>query len=302
MRKSHSRATLLSVAFIVLAVPLVVKAEANRTWVSGTGDDQNPCSRTSPCKTFAGAILQTVVGGEISVLDPGGFGAVNIQKSVTIDGGGHRGSILATQVNGVIVNLTLASDAAKTVRLRNLFINGMSNGKNGVKFQAGRRLFIDDVLIDGFDDHGILVEPMTARLFVNDTTIRAIGKSGIHVAPLGNTPDVAVAVNRTNLTGTFHALNVGRGSRVVIRDSTLAGNRQGFIVEKGEVTAVNCVLSENLIAINSRDKSVVRLSLVTVVNNEEGLKAANGGEIISFKNNVIHGNRTDGAPTSTIAP
>src|SRR5260370_6377410 len=83
----------------------VVSAQAQRTWVSGVGDDVNPCSRTAPCKTFAGAIFKTAPGGEIDVLDPGSFGAVTITKAITIDGGGGIiAGITASAVNGIIVN------------------------------------------------------------------------------------------------------------------------------------------------------------------------------------------------------
>src|SRR3954470_15467436 len=93
---------------------------ATRTWVSGVGDDANPCSRTAPCKTFAGAISKTAAGGEIDVIDPGGFGTVTITKSITIDGQGTMASILASATNGINVN----AGAGDTVILRNLSING----------------------------------------------------------------------------------------------------------------------------------------------------------------------------------
>src|SRR5712691_3114554 len=80
---------------ITLAFSALAQAQATRTWVSGVGDDANPCSRTAPCKTFAGAISKTAACGEISVLDPGGFGAVTITKSITIDGDGTLAGILA---------------------------------------------------------------------------------------------------------------------------------------------------------------------------------------------------------------
>src|SRR5437870_8198838 len=97
-------------------------AQATRTWVSGVGDDLNPCSRTAPCKTFAGAISKTAAGGEIDVIDPGGFGTLTITKSITIDGGIGSGwaSILAAGTNGIIVNASSTS----VVTLRNLSING----------------------------------------------------------------------------------------------------------------------------------------------------------------------------------
>src|SRR5436309_12145423 len=76
-------------------------AQASRTWVSGVGDDANPCSRTAPCKTFAGAISKTAAGGEINCLDSGGFGAVTIIKSMTILCQGVVGGVLASSVNGI---------------------------------------------------------------------------------------------------------------------------------------------------------------------------------------------------------
>src|SRR5438477_8904970 len=91
-----------------LFVPLIASqpahAQATRTWVSGVGDHANPCSRTAPCKTFAGAISKTAAGGEIDALDPGGFGAVTITKAIKIDGGGSLAGVLVSGTNGIIVN------------------------------------------------------------------------------------------------------------------------------------------------------------------------------------------------------
>jgi hypothetical protein len=115
-----------------------VGAQATRTWVSGVGDDVNPCSRTAPCKTFAGAISKTAAGGEISVLDPAGFGAVTITKAITIDGSsaGEQAGILAALVNGIIVN----AGVNDVVTLRNLSINGAGNGLDGICNLAGNQV------------------------------------------------------------------------------------------------------------------------------------------------------------------
>src|SRR5215218_9237664 len=131
-------------------------AQATRTWVSGVGDDVNPCSRTAPCKTFAGAISKTAKDGEISVLDPGGYGAVTITKSIYINGthGAGYGSILASLVNGVNINITDVNDIRKSVRLRALDINGASTGVNGVSILAANHVFIEDSVIDGFTGDG----------------------------------------------------------------------------------------------------------------------------------------------------
>src|SRR6266705_2857331 len=113
---------LLLPAALSLCVAAVASAQATRTWVSGVGDDVIPCSRTAPCKTFAGAISKTAAGGEIDALDPGGFGAVTITKAITIDGGGGQvASVLASGTNGIIVQ----AGASDVVTLRNLRINGV---------------------------------------------------------------------------------------------------------------------------------------------------------------------------------
>src|SRR6195256_882154 len=104
MRKFRFALNILGIAVFSLTISSVAQAQANRTWVSGVGDDANPCSRTAPCKTFAGAISKTAAGGEISVLDPGGFGSVTITKAMTIDGDGTLAGILSATVNGIVVN------------------------------------------------------------------------------------------------------------------------------------------------------------------------------------------------------
>src|SRR5438105_14967695 len=104
---SKLRFTIQTLAFVAftLALSSLAHAQATRTWVSGVGDDANPCSRTAPCKTFAGAISKTFINGEIDVLDPGGYGTLTITKSITIDGGSTFASVLASGVNGIIVNV-----------------------------------------------------------------------------------------------------------------------------------------------------------------------------------------------------
>src|SRR5215216_2204225 len=127
MNKLRFAFTALAFIAFTLAVSSGAQAQATRTWVSGVGNDANPCSRTAPCKTFAGAISKTADGGEIDCLDPGGFGTVTITKSLVIDGthGAGFGSILASGTTGVNVNDSLtAAPMTKIVRLRNLSING----------------------------------------------------------------------------------------------------------------------------------------------------------------------------------
>src|SRR3954470_6852930 len=118
MNKSRFQIALVCAAVVFGAASL--HAQATRTWVSGVGDDVNPCSRTAPCKTFAGAISKTAEGGEIDALDPAGYGTVTIAKAITVDGGTGSGwaSVLNSSTNGFNINVTV-NPAASVVILRN---------------------------------------------------------------------------------------------------------------------------------------------------------------------------------------
>src|SRR2546428_3627036 len=128
----------LATTALVVGFSTVAHAQASRTWVSGVGDDANPCSRTAPCKTFAGAISKTAPSGEINVLDPGGFGAVTITKSITIRSDHIEAGVLVSGTNAIIIN---APDTDKVV-LEGLDIEGLGTGLNGVRFLAGKELYI----------------------------------------------------------------------------------------------------------------------------------------------------------------
>src|SRR5216684_307952 len=117
-----SKMNLLKLLTLVLLGTTFGYAQASRTWVSGVGDDANPCSRTTPCKTWAGAISKTAPGGEIDALDPGGFGAVTITKAITLDGGGGQvASVLVAGTNGIVVQAA----ANDVVTIRNLRLDGL---------------------------------------------------------------------------------------------------------------------------------------------------------------------------------
>src|SRR5258705_138020 len=152
MAKFRSRSLFLAMALTVAAT--AAHAQATRTWVSGVGDDVNPCSRTAPCKTFAGAISKTASGGIIDALDPGGYGAVTITKPMTIEGNGTLASVLSSGVNGIIVNIT--SGTNRNVVLRNILIDGsgVTLGLNGIRFIAGDSLLVQDCYIKSYSAAG----------------------------------------------------------------------------------------------------------------------------------------------------
>lgn len=204
---------------ITLTLASLAQAQATRTWVSGVGDDANPCSRTAPCRSFAGAISKTALGGEISVLDSGGFNAVTITKSITIDGTGMLASILATSINGITINITNPNDSARSVRLRGLSLNGAGSGLNGINVVAANTVSIEDCVIDGFTANGINVTAGGA--FVRNTTIRNNKVAGINVTGRSQVAitDVSVVFNGTGL--------VGGSSIVSFNNIVLYGNTTG---------------------------------------------------------------------------
>src|SRR5437660_9462204 len=186
MRTSRLVLNLLTIAVLTLAAASLTHAQATRTWVSDVGDDVNPCSRTAPCKTFAGAISRTFINGEIDVLDPGGYGTLTVTKSITIDGGTGSGwaSVLASGTNGFNINITPnANDPLAQVVLRHIAINGTGTtgntigtrtGIRGINYTQGQALIVEDCQIFNFTTNAIDVNlTSTGILKMTNTSIES---------------------------------------------------------------------------------------------------------------------------------
>ena len=306
MTKSTWRSFAMAVA--VLGVSTLAEAQATRTWVSGVGDDVNPCSRTAPCKTFAGAISKTAAGGEINVIDPGAYGAVTITKSLSIVAVGNTAGVLATLgSNGIIVNAGVNDN----IVLRGLDINGAGTGGNGIRMLAGASLTVEECQIYGFTGKGIDVATSTAsQVFVKDTVIRnnpgATG-GGIQLARTG-AGSVVATIDRVRLERNRFGVRVEDAARATVRDSSASNNSTNGFVAFSAGGASTLTLEHALAADNTNNgisalgaAATVRLSNTTVIGNGTGLNAG-GGAIVSFGNNQVTGNGVDGAPTSTILP
>jgi hypothetical protein len=241
---AQSGITIVALLLVLLAGVEPAHAQATRTWVSGVGDDANPCSRTAPCKTFAGAISKTAAGGEINAVDPGGFGAVTITKPITIDGGGTMASILAAGTNGVIINITASTPPQPfRVTLRNLSINGGITGLNGVRVLAAASVHIDNCTIFGFSGQAasaaVEVSQNAAFSFVSirNSTLRNVA----HGVNAHNTlpPPTGAGVFLDNVmveNATVAAVRAeGSGVGVFVNNSTLIGNGQAFQEVTGAV-------------------------------------------------------------------
>jgi hypothetical protein len=291
----------LFLAALPLLMVSAAHAQATRTWVSGVGDDVNPCSRTAPCKTFAGAISKTAAGGEISVLDPGGFGAVTITKSITLNGDATLAGILVSGTNGIIV----AAGVNDVVILRNLSFAGTGTGINGIWFQSGSELHVENVTINGFLGQGILFQPTNpAALFMNRVSVQNNFNAAVLVQPTAAGAALAT-LNNVTMDGNGNGLLVEQGSSVIVRNSQAGSSVvNGFsavgAARPAFMTLENCMAVGNSTGVVSGSNASVRISNTTATRNATGLQASGGGAIVSFGNNRVSGNNlADGVPTSS---
>jgi hypothetical protein len=271
--------------FVLLAAAFA-SAQATRTWVSGVGDDANPCSRTAPCKTWAGAISKTANGGEIDALDPGGFGAVTITKSITLDGGGGQvASILVAGTNGVVV----AAQPTDIVILRNLRFDGLlGNGSNAgnaglsaIRFISGKGLIVENCVIFGFNNAGIDIELGAAgNATILNTNIENIGSC----APASCLTAQGVGIFATSTAGTINV----EANHVSVAISSSAGIQAG----------TNAVFGFDYGTLNHGFDGA-RTSGTGAIITSNSTIAYNSGTAYKNGNNFVFATVTGGSPVGT---
>jgi hypothetical protein len=263
-------------------------AQATRTWVSGVGDDVNPCSRTAPCKTFAGAISKTATAGEINCLDPGGFGTVTITKSMTLNCHEVLGSILASGVPGITINSTAAGSR---VILRGLQINGVQGGTAvagtiGVRILAAAIVSIEDTVVTQFAQQGVLDSRSAGntQLFIRNSVISQNVGAGISL--------LAVNLSKTSIEnvssiGNLFGVATGTSNSVIIKRSVFSGNSDtGVEADLGaQVHADDTVISSNTTGVQAN--GVIRLSNSDILFNGT---AVTGTGVQTYGNNRVAGN------------
>lgn len=295
------KAIAAAVVFLTLAPGAV--AQSSRTWVSGVGDDANPCSRTAPCKTFAGAISKTAVGGIIDVLDPGGFGAVTITKDITIDGsGGSIAGVLGTGTNGIVI-----SGPGIQVTLRNLDIEGEGTGLIGVNFLQGGSLTLDNCRIYGWQSGGARGVSVTANSFVKVTIIGTDIRNngvGVHLETTAGQTLLATLDNVTAQNNSSHGLEVtGPGGAFArVRRSSFDSNggdgmRAGSATSTLTVTESSASFNSGVAINGAAAGATVRASGNVMVNNSFGFGIAGGATVQSDGTNRVGG--TSSTPNAT---
>jgi len=280
----------------LIGIASVAQAQATRTWVSGVGDDVNPCSRTAPCKTYAGAISKTATNGVISTLDPGGFGAVTITKSIVIDGSEQIAGILASGGSGVVINALTTS----VITLRGLEIHGSNlTGINGVNLLGGGEVYIENCRIQNFNTDGVRIAP-TANL-VHQVVIRNCdirnNQRGVEVIPVAPAT-VRLVASESSFAGNSPGAGIdvaGANNRAAVYNSSLTNNTIGLLTQQATSNAYaeGCLIAFNGTGVNANGE--IRLAHNSIVENTTGVTGATRG----FTNNMIIGN--GGGNTVTVS-
>ena len=297
-----------AVAMCLLNVSLA-GAQANRTWVSPSGDDANNCNVNKPCKTFAGALAKTNAAGEIVVQESGGFGAVTIDRSVTINGNGNYAGIQSlTSTPAITVDAS-----GGVVALRGLTLSGLNNGQIGISVSDVAELYIDNCLISEFHNFGLDAR-FAASTFIKDTIVRKVsspGGIGVRLAGTSN-------LEHCRFEGNYFGIEVVSG-KASITNSLVSGNTNGIYVHNTlvnssatVVTIEDCVVTGNsnglyasvIVSPDGTFPRIFYVSNTTIADNDIGIQ--NPGQpdiqVISFGNNRLANNHTDGAFTSSKQP
>ena len=320
---SIKRIALISAALFVAGMVCNVSAsaQATRTWVSGTGDDNNPCSRTLPCKSFGNTIAKTAAGGEINCLDPGGFGAVTITKSISIICDDVFGNVMVMGTNGIIINVP----AGSYVTLSGFSLDGLGNsgnpGMHGIYIFQGGNISLRNMTITGFrEGYGVnFVPTATSKLTMSNVTLTENGTTdftttgGVLVRPaagitatmtinnsrLQNNDNIAVRLDTVGIVGS--AINA------TIDSSVVSGNTNGVLAKSSPSSGViKLMINRTLFDDNSGvglisngSASNVRISNSVISNNGTGVSLLSSANLTSYGNNVFDGNTTDGGFTAT---
>src|SRR5688572_4398505 len=295
-------------------------AQATRTWVSGVGDDANPCSRTAPCQTFAGAISKTATSGEINCLDPGGFGGVTITKSIMIRCDYSEGGVLSAGagVNGIVINLPLATD---TVFLSGIDMNGAGSAQNGLRIVSGGIVNVRNSIIRNYraaNGLGMSIQPAgVLQMTITGTTIDDNGSGatggGILIQPTGAGGSAFVALrdsvvqnNANNQIRIDTTGNTGAGISLFVDGSQVFGGTNGININQAPATtSVNTAVQDSYIALGSgtgittagTNTNRVRIGNTTIIGFATALNQGGTTLINTYGTNRFEGNGAVGTFT-----
>jgi hypothetical protein len=305
-------ASLTTIATALLACGLsAAPAEAgpNRTFVSGTGTDSG--TRTAPCKTFGFVITVTNPGGEIDVLDPAGYGAVTINHAISIVNDGVGVAAIGVSSGNAI---TISAGATDSVHLRGLTLTGLGSGSNGIQFNSGGNLAIENCVVRGFSNVGINISPTTSSSFSVSNTIAANNGFGIVAQPTGSAVVTGV-LSKVTANNNFFGISVvgsltaGASLNVTIVDSEASNNAHGVGAFSSSGHPPAAVMLRNVVAtsnnqfgLEAESNAILRVAHSVVTGNGTGLFTSGGGILNSYGDNDIDGNTNDNFGALTTIP
>lgn len=305
MKARISWLLVLAVAAFIALAPQGAQAQATRTWVSGVGDDAQPCSRTAPCKTFASAISKTAAGGEINCVDPGPYGGVSILKGIAIVCDDVRATVLVANTNAI----SISAAATEDVLLSGLDILGVTTAFSGVRVLQARSVRVRNVKIRGFTVAGINVQPSvpgaSSKLEVLDSIIADNPGVGILVHPAASASARALLdgarVAGSGADGVLFDASATTGTvKGVVQSSVISGNATNGIGAKSNGSAADVMVDRSSVFDNatgiaaSGAGAVIRFTKTDVSANATGVVQANSGFALSFVTNGVAGNTTNG--------
>lgn len=293
------------------------QAASQRTFVSGNGLDTNPCSLTSPCRSFAGALVNTLPGGEIYVLDTAGYGAVTINQAVSIVNQTSTAGATATSGNAI----TITAGPGDKVVLRGLTIVGGNTASNGVVFTSGGSLSVKDCSISQFTFGGILFEPNApADLTISRTRVANLvaGGVGIYINPVipSTTGKVTATLEEVEAVDTAQAgvFVDGRQSSqnltlyTTVANSVLADSATDGVhavsSASGAPTFVmvrDTTISNNGFGTSSEGGATLAVAHSTISGNGQAFFTGAGSTTDSYVDNNVDGNGTLGPVPTTIS-
>jgi hypothetical protein len=311
MKRSIFYFVFAAFAICFCAMTSQASAQATRTWISGVGDDVNPCSRTAPCKTWAGAVSKTADCGEIDALDPGGFGAVTLTKSLKIDGGGGEGgqvaSILASGTFGITVNNSSA--VCNFDVIRNLDINGTSNGSVtgtiGINVLQGKNVSLENVDVENFTQQCINFQPTNSmNLIMYNTNLENCAGGGIKSSTTSGTNRINVEKSTIQRSGI--GVQATSNSDVNIHNTMVSNNAGGGIEANGASSLVSVDLStvsnNQVFGVHATASGTMRVTNTSIYfNNGTGMLTDPGSNMLTGNNNWLGGNASgDGTKTGSV--
>jgi hypothetical protein len=317
--------TLLVAVPVCLLPAAPAHAQVNRTFVSAAGSDSNNCANvTSPCRHFAAAYAVTAPSGEIFVLDPANYGSLTITHAVSIEG--HGWASIAPPNNGNAI--TINAGPSDSISIHGVAINGTgaTGGTNGIVFNSGGSLTVDDCIVQNFIDagnsttgNGILLQPTSSQLdwSITNTIVANNTNYGISYSPPNGSPTTTHGVidhvaAKGNFDGIAIQMSAGAAGTVSVSNSIASNNSNIGIYG---ATNGGFTLSIDNVSVTSNWFGIYGVSLVKVtlgrsvvtgnkigIHNGIGCGSSVCGAFYTYQDNRIDLNDTDIDTAGTLVP